>query len=56
MERFRGSVVWRFRGLAVQGSKVQGFGGSKVQGSMVQGSAPPPAKKTADLIEKETPA
>jgi hypothetical protein len=28
--------------------------GSGVQGSEVQGSAPPPAKKTAGQIEKET--
>jgi hypothetical protein len=37
----------------VQGSKVQGSGfkGSKFR---VQGSAPPPAKKTAGQIEKET--
>jgi hypothetical protein len=44
-------------GQGVQGSRfrVQGSG-FKVQGSRfrVQGSAPPPAKKTAGLIEKET--
>jgi len=35
-------------------SEVQRFRGSEVQRFRVQGSAQPPAKKTASLIEKET--
>jgi len=54
MGTVQGFRVKGFRGSGVLGSEVQRFRGSEVLGSEVLGSAPPPAKKTAGQIEKET--